>query len=206
MIKLILVRHTETIWNEEFRYIGSTDMDLSPLGEKHAAMMAAYLGAEDVEAIFASDMNRARQTAAAIAAYHDIKTKYLSELREVGFGAWEGLTYGEIKENYSQIIDDWLDDPLNVTMPGGESWSAFESRVEAGLKKVLDSGINGTIIIVTHGGPIKVIIGQALGIPASSYWQIYQDKGAINEIHYGGGRPRLSLLNDRCYLKTADID
>ena len=206
MLKLILVRHTETIWNEELRYIGSTDLDLSSLGEKHAAMLAAYLSAEDVAAIFASDMKRARQTADAIAAYHDVETKYLSELREVDFGEWEGLTYGDIKAGHSKTIDAWLGDPFNVPIPGGEDWTAFEKRVSAGLKMILDSGINDTIVVVTHGGPIKVIIGQALAIPASSYWRIYQDKGAINIIRYDGGRPRLALLNDRCYLKTADID
>lgn len=201
MLKLILIRHAETIWNEELRYIGSTDLELSELGRKNASLAADYLASEKIDAIFSSDLRRAVETAAAIAAPHELPVTTLPELREIDFGDWEGLTHTEISQKYEDLIGEWLADPLAAVIPAGEKWPDFERRVTGGLQKVIDSLANGTAAVITHGGPIKAIIGSILKIPPSSYWQIYQDKGAINVIGYDENRARLVLMNDTCYRK-----
>lgn len=200
MLKLILVRHTETKWNKELRYIGRTDLELTEAGLKNAALLAKHLENKKIDRVYSSDMRRAKQTAKAIADLHDLPVDSLPELNEVDFGDWEGLTHVEISEKYNGLIDSWLADPLHVQIPKGETWTAFERRVHIALEKIIDN-TRGAALVVTHGGPIKVIIGAVLRIPPSSYWQIYQDKGAINIIKFEDNRPRVALLNDTCYRK-----
>ena len=200
-MRMILVRHTETKWNEERRYIGRTDLDLSQLGEENAQLMADYFRHEEIKSIYSSALQRAKQTAHAIAAYHDLSVIEMPGLNEVDFGEWEGMTHEEIGENYGSLIYNWLLDPMAVMVPGGERWCEFEARVHKSVHKIITNETKGKIVVVSHGGPIKVIIGGTLKIPASGYWQIYQDKGAINAINYEGGRNQLMLLNDTCYRR-----
>lgn len=201
MIKLILVRHTETKWNEERRYIGRTDLGLSRLGKKNAHLMADYFKDETLTAIYSSAMRRAKQTAMSIAAYHNLPVKETRSLNEFDFGDWEGLTHEEISDSYSQLINSWIQDPLAAEVPGGERWRSFETRVHKGVSEIINNEREGLVVVVSHGGPIKVIIGSILKIPASSYWQVHQDKGAINAISYDNGRNQLLLLNDTCYRR-----
>jgi len=203
MLKLILVRHTETIWNEERRYIGRTDLELSVLGKRNAALMADYFIDEKMTAIYSSSKQRARQTAQAIAEYHDLPVIELPGLNEFDFGKWEGLTHEEISDSYSLLIKKWIENPLAADVPGGEHWSNFEERVHGAVSKIVKEENEGPVVVVCHGGPIKVIIGGILKIPASSYWRIHQDKGAINAVSYDNGRDQLLLLNDTCYRRPA---
>ena len=120
-MRVILVRHGETIWNEEQRYQGASDPPLSERGELQARRLAARLASESIGLIYSSDSTRALQTADQIAAHHGRQVRADPRLREMDFGDWEGLTYSEIRERYPQALARWQGDPLATSPPGGES-------------------------------------------------------------------------------------
>ncbi len=101
MTKLLLVRHGQTLWNHVARYQGHTDIDLSDTGRTQAKLLSMRLAGVSLQAVYASDLRRALDTARIIAEPHDLAVQALPQLREINFGAWEGLTFKEIKAGYS---------------------------------------------------------------------------------------------------------
>lgn len=197
------MRHTETEWNEQFRYIGRTDLPLSELGIQHADMMAKWFADVRLDAIYASPMVRTLETARALAGDRDVAVEKVDGLREIDFGAWEGLTHNEILEQDPDNFSRWLNDPETQPIPEGDAWSSFEARVRQAFAAVTAEHAGETIAIVSHGGPIKVIIGDVMGIAAANYWQIYLDKGAISALVGDERGTRVTLLNDTCYMRVS---
>jgi alpha-ribazole phosphatase len=203
MLKITLARHAETIWNEQLRYIGRTDLDLSELGLKNAGLLADYFKDIQVDELLSSDMKRAAQTAGAVGATRDLVIKRQLLLNEIDFGHWEGLTHDEITAAYPEIMEAWINDPCNVDIPGGEPWSVFADRVWQGWERILQSHAHDEqsrhILIVTHAGCIKVILGRIMGYGADKWWSIYQDKGALNHIVVDQGTAEIVRINDTDY-------
>ena len=129
MIKLILVRHGETDWNAQRRYQGQSDVPLNDAGQRQAAALAQRLEGVDISAIYSSDLRRARQTATAIASLHPLPVRDEPRLKEISFGRWEGLTYGEIQERWPEEMAAWFADPIRVTPPGGERLAQVAERL-----------------------------------------------------------------------------
>lgn len=160
-LRIIVIRHGQTDWNREGRYLGHTDMPLNEEGRRQAQEAADHLKAEHFAAIYASDLRRTMETAWIIARPHGLTVNPVPGLREMNFGAWDGLTYEEIIGGYGDMARRWFDDPTAVTPPGGESVVQVWSRVVNALDTVYESEIrsraSGTVAIVTHGGPIRVV-------------------------------------------------
>jgi broad specificity phosphatase PhoE len=208
--KIILARHSETIWNEQLRYIGRTDLELSDLGRKHAMALAEHLSVMPVREIYASSMKRALETATLAAAGRDLTVRVEPNLREIDFGNWEGLTFNEIASAYPDLADIWIEDPYSVHIPGGESLMAFCDRVrnawDATCRNIV-AGYNPTTeditLIVTHAGCIKIILGDIMGLDDRKAWQIYQDKGALNYIEVSRQGARVLQINDTLYREKS---
>lgn len=204
MLKVTLARHAETIWNEQLRYIGRTDLDLSELGAGNADLLAAHLKDEQVDAILSSDMKRAAQTAGAVGQIHGLTVVRRPLLNEIDFGHWEGLTHNEIVAAYPEIMEKWISDPRIVDIPGGENWPDFADRVWKVWEEIVaeyDGGESRHILIVTHAGCIKIILGRIMGRTSDKWWEIYQDKGALNYIVVEHGVARVVGINDTDYRK-----
>lgn len=204
--KIILVRHSETVWNEQLRYIGRTDMELSPLGKKHALMLANFLADVPLRFAYSSTMRRARETAALVAAGRAQRIRLEPELREIDFGEWEGLNFSEISSAYSDLADIWVEDPFSVRIPGGEPIDEFVSRVrEAWMrirKEIIESGEpqpGEKTIIITHAGCIKIILGQILGLSDRKIWQTHQEKGSLNHVAVSLEGDIVESINDIAY-------
>ncbi len=200
MLEVMLIRHMETKWNEEQRYIGRTDMPLSALGRDNGKKLSKYLAGERISKVFASSMKRAKETAAFIAPKSEIES--LEGLREIDFGDWEGLTHAEIMESFETAMNSWIIDPAKEPIPGGEDWSNFENRVISEFDRITRTTSEGTIAIVTHAGPIKIILGNILDVASNRYWQIFQNKGAINSVRIDGDRKWIVTVNDTCYRRA----
>jgi len=203
MFKIILARHAETIWNEQLRYIGVTDLELSPLGLENAALLAGHLAGSDIETILSSDMNRAVQTATAVAGLLGLDVVREPLLNEIDFGSWEGLTHEEIVAAFPRESAEWIRDPFAVDIPAGEPWPEFADRVRRGWQDIIDHPRTGTVLIVTHAGVIKTILGAILGLSSDEWWRIYQDKGALNHLVVDNGRVHISRVNDTDYRRLA---
>ncbi len=199
--QLYLVRHGETEWNKQLRYQGHADINITDVGREQAKLLAKRLMKEDFDHFYASDLSRAFETAEIIAKPHQKEVIKLPELRETNFGLWEGLGYSQIQQQFPQILENWISDPVSTRLPEGESLGDVVSRVSAGINKLMEQHKDQRILIVGHGGINRVVLALALGMDVSQYWRIRQDNTALNIIDYYDGKEIVTLLNDTNHLK-----
>lgn len=200
--RIYLIRHGETEWNEAGRYQGHRDVELSPRGLKQAILLRERLQKENIKAVYASDLRRARETAIIIAEAHGLMVNELPSLRELNFGLWEGLTYQEIAIQYPEEWKKWLADPGNIRVPGGESYLELQDRVYQTFLKIVARHPGENLAIVAHGGPLRVIICKVLGLGIEGLWRFRIDNGSISVLDCCEGSYVLSLLNDVCHLNA----
>src|SRR5882724_5511469 len=143
------------------RYAGLTDAPLTDAGIRQAVAAAKRLAPAGIDAIVASPLQRTVRTAEEVVAVTGIPVLTDDGLRETDFGAWEGLTFAEVRERWRSEVTTWLADPT-VAPPGGESFAQVSERVTAALHRVLDRGERQTVLIVSHVTPIKTLVAAAL--------------------------------------------
>ncbi len=213
MLKIILARHAETIWNEERRYIGRADLGLSRLGKDNSRLLASHLKNQPIIKIVSSSMKRATQTAEIVNLSHHQDILRQPLLNEINFGIWEGLTHDEIVEQHPELVKRWFKDPFSTDIPEGEPWRVFADRVWSGWLSVVNSLHEHSpqresadeakiVLIVTHAGCIKNILARILGREPQKAWHIYQDKGALNHLIYKDGNIKIARINDTDYRSS----
>ncbi|MET7637900.1 histidine phosphatase family protein [Streptomyces sp. NPDC005438] len=167
--RVVLWRHGQTAWNLERRFQGNTDIPLTEGGVAQARRAARLLAALRPDAIIASDLQRARDTASELATLADLEVSHYEALRETYAGVWQGLTHEEIVEQYGEQYSAWKrGEP--VRRGGGELETEVAERaapvVEAAADKLVDDGI---LVVVSHGGTIRTTIGRLLGLEPRSW-------------------------------------
>lgn len=166
MVRLILVRHGSTALSEQGRYQGRIDVSLTSRGIHEAEELGRRWNSMEIDALWSSDLRRARQTAAI--AFPGQSTRLDPRLREIDFGEFDGRTYEQNREQFGQSFSDWLKDPASGKPPGGESLGELEARVASWLSEVAgDREAPGDRLhmAVTHGGVIRVATALAGRIP-----------------------------------------
>jgi alpha-ribazole phosphatase len=196
MTRLLIVRHGQTDWNTARRFQGQRDIPLNPAGQRQAAALAERLAGESIQAIYASDLQRAQATALAIAARHICPVTAEPRLREVDFGEWEGLTYPEIAASYPVGLAAWERNILENAPPGGESVNQLAARVQAVLDDLLGADAGETLLLVSHGGPLQVMICLLLGLPPEKYWQFHLSPASLSDISVYPQGAIVNVLND----------
>ncbi len=199
-MRLIVVRHGETLYNVQSRFTGQSDIPLSALGERQAAALGKRLAAEPLAAIAASDLQRARVTAQAIARYHELPVQEDADLREMTFGAWEGATYDEIMVRDADLVQRWLSDPTIYAPPGGETVIQLRDRVVRALERWQTRCPETTILWAAHGGVIEVLLCHLLGVDLKLRWQFRHENASITEIDLGRKGTRVVRLNETAHL------
>lgn len=170
--RVILVRHGETGWNSTGRFQGHSNPSLNEKGETQAQEIAQQLAGEDVERIISSDLDRALETARMIARDHHLSLMMEPLWRELNFGGWEGLTLTEIQSRFPQQCTEWMQDPWVVRIPGGETVEELKLRViEAWNRMVEDLPAVNTVVIVAHGGPLRILMCHLTGTDPSRHWE-----------------------------------
>jgi glucosyl-3-phosphoglycerate phosphatase len=162
--RLVLVRHGESLWNAEQRLQGHSGTGLSERGHAEAAATAEYLTAQypDAEIGLRSDLLRVEQTAAPWASRFGGTVTVDPRLREIDVGTWSGLTWAEVEAQDATTLAAWRAGQ-DVRRGGGETFAELRVRVWDAL---LDRAAHdGTVIVFTHGGPIRVAVASALGLP-----------------------------------------
>jgi alpha-ribazole phosphatase len=172
--RVILIRHGETDWNFQRRYLSFSDIDINATGRKQISSAQANLEGESVEKVYASDRKRALTSAGLL--FKGLNIEASMDLREMDFGMFEGLRYEDIKEKYKDIYDAWILDPRKTTIPDGEAFAAFESRVMNKLRLITQDNLGTTVAVVTHGGVIRLILSNVL--KASKFWDVKMVKPA----------------------------
>jgi alpha-ribazole phosphatase len=184
--RLWLVRHGLTDWNTRQRFCGHRDIPLSAQGRVQALWLAQQLQKEMISTIYTSDLLRARETAEIIAHQRTpaVQIRVSLAWREIDFGDWEGLTYAQIVEQFNDQLG-FFTDPEHYSPPNGESLVHLQQRIKAELSTIMRSGdlpTGGDVVIVSHGGSLRVLLCSALGIPLQRQWQLRLDPGSLSAI------------------------
>jgi probable phosphoglycerate mutase len=189
--------------NREYRYIGTSNDPLSSLGQAQAIQIAEALSVLPVAAVYSSPLQRTYNTALPIAARHGLEVQRVDDLRECDFGTWEGLKRAEVIELSpvdAQRIREW-EQNTSITPPGGESFEALQQRVCAVVESLALSHPDQSIVVVTHVGPIKVLLGAALGIALSSAFRIFIDPATISVVDWRDkDHATVRLVNSHAHL------
>jgi alpha-ribazole phosphatase len=194
---IYLARHGEVLHAAEGRFFGHTDIALSPVGRAQAAALGQRLGAEPIEAVYASDLQRARESAAPLAAARGTDVVTLPPLREMAMGRWEGLTFAEIQTREPELCARWLADPFSMPFPDGEGVAELRARAVPALRGVVERHAGRHVAVVAHGGTNRVLLAEALGLPLGNVFRLAQDYAAWSLIEYRGDRAVVHLLNQR---------
>ena len=172
MTRLLLVRHGETDWNADGRLQGQTDRPLSDFGRRQARRLADELAAEDFEAIYSSDLARARETAEIVGERLGLEAALDPDLREKDWGTWEGLTAAE--RDRVEFV--------------GESTEAHQERMLRALRRISDRHPgDDRVLVVTHGGSIRRVQVAALGmalpvVENCGRWLCAYEDGALRAV------------------------
>ncbi|MCF4138083.1 bifunctional RNase H/acid phosphatase [Streptomyces sp. Tue 6430] len=201
----VLLRHGETPLTPEKRFSGSggSDPALSAAGREQAERVAAALARRGtIQHIVASPLARTRETAATVAARLGLEVAVDDGLRETDFGAWEGLTFGEVRERHPEDLNAWLADPEAEPTGGGESFAATATRIAATRDRLVAAYAGRTVLLVTHVTPIKTLVRLALGAPPESLFRMELSAASLSVVaYYADGNASVRLLNDTSHLR-----
>ncbi|NUV61618.1 bifunctional RNase H/acid phosphatase [Streptomyces sp. CAI-85] len=201
----VLLRHGETPLTPQKRFSGrgGSDPSLSAVGREQAERVAAALARRGtVQHILASPLARTRETAGAVAARLGLEVVVEEGLIETDFGAWEGLTFGEVRERHPEDLNRWLADPEAEPTGGGESFAATAARISATRDKLTAAYAGRTVLLVTHVTPIKTLVRLALGAPPESLFRMELSAASLSAVaYYADGNASVRLFNDTSHLR-----
>lgn len=199
MTTLLLARHGESDWNRSKRWQGFADRPLTDLGRQQARELADRLDDTELDAVYSSDLQRARETANAVARRRGLEVKTAADLREVDVGSWSGLTRAEAEARFPEAYARWL--------RGGEGWEDGESydqlrdRVVRAIRHIAAGHEGGRVLVVAHGGTIRAVHAAALGVDVHTYRRIQrvEPNATLSAVCVEAGR-----LTEFC--RTEDLD
>ena len=200
MARLLLVRHGVTDHNDNRRFAGQIDVELNDEGFRQAEKIRDRLAEEKIDAVYSSDLKRAVATAEVIASTHKADIIQQPELREMNYGDIESLTYDEIRERYPEVSNSIFNFTVDLSLPGGENFREFAERSRSFLDTVREYEEDQTVLIVTHGGVLRVLMCDLLGIDYSHFPQFRFDNVSLSIVYTYTRRTILSLLNDTSHL------
>lgn len=201
----VLLRHGETALTPQKRFSGSggSDPELSAAGRRQAAAVAESLAARGtIETVVSSPLRRCRETAQAVADRLGLTVTVEEGLREVDFGAWEGLTFAEVRERYPDDLQAWLDSPKAAPTGGGESFASATRRISATRDRLLAEHAGRTVLLVSHVTPVKILVRLALGAPPEALFRMELSAASLSAVaYYADGNASVRLLNDTSHLR-----
>ena len=202
-MQIVLVRHGATDWNLEHRCQGSSDRDLSEIGQRQAEALAERLRQETIHGVYASDLKRARRTAELISLHHQLPVIVEQSIRELDHGHLEGLTFNEIKQNYGEFLTRWRSEPAELQVPGGERLVDVAERAWTGLNQIAARHeASDTIIVVSHNFPIVGIVCRITGTDLNKYRNFHLDPCGMSRLHRNDdGSWRVTHINGDEYAK-----
>lgn len=200
MMRLILVRHGQTEWNAGGRYQGQSDVALSALGRKQASILAENFPSKRLDAVYASDLERARETAECVAQKFGVSVQLEKAFRELSFGDWEGLTYREISSRWPKEAEKLFTAPDELKIPHGESFQMLQKRALERINELHEAHNGQTVAVFAHGAINKTILAGLMHIPLHYLWSLRQDNTAVNILRLDGEYVMVELLNSTAHL------
>lgn len=198
-MKIVLVRHGETEGNLKGLYEGKKDSSINENGRIQARYLGQLLKKYRFSKIYCSPQKRCTQTLSLILENLENKTNdisYLEELKEIDFGAWEGLDYITVEKLFPGEWRVFIEDYKNITFPQGESFREFYNRCSNLFNTIKTSSMaDEAILIVTHGGVIRALLSNALCLGMDGFYNIKPKQGAFSEINLYGESFEIEYIN-----------
>ena len=202
--RVVAIRHGETAWNAVARIQGHTDIPLNERGRRQAVAVAEALAEEGLAHVYASDLSRARDTAAAIAQRTGARLALDTGLRERGFGEFEGHDFEAIRERWPEGAERWRRRDPGFGPAGGETLQGFHERCVQAALRLAAQHPGESIALVAHGGVLdclyRAATGQSLAAPRT--WQL--GNATVNRLLWTPSGFSLVGWNDAAHLDALD--
>ena len=204
--ELVLVRHGETPWNRDRRLQGHIDIDLNEEGRRQARAVAVRLARERVDALYTSDLRRARKTADAIALATGVTVQPDPSLRERNYGVLEGHRLDELSERFPVEYAQWQARQPHAGIERGETLAAFHARICASVERIARLHPGQRVVVTAHGGVLDCVYRLASGtaLEAKRSWDLLN--ASINCVRYDGHRFALGAWADVTHLVGDGLD
>ncbi|MCP4162667.1 MAG: histidine phosphatase family protein [Deltaproteobacteria bacterium] len=201
MVELFLVRHGEC--SGSGNYIGrGSDVTLTEEGIEQIKKLSSFLRENQddnpIDLIFSSPMIRCQESSAIISKDLDIQVETLPGMEEIDFGDWEGLAADYIKETEEDRFNQWIENPVLRKPENGETLVELKERVLnsfSPIQEKINDDKKWRIVLVSHRGPIAVIITELLGMDLTSFWNFRIDRGSLSVLNLYPQFSELALLN-----------
>ena len=194
MTRLIVIRHGQSVANEEDKFAGHSDFDLTDLGRTQAELAAEYIKAHfKVDAAYASDLKRAYNTALPTARAFGLEVHGDQGLREIFAGEWEAMDFSKVISDYGEDFVLWRDDFAAAYCPGGETVAELSKRVCDTVQRICKDHDGETVLIATHASPVRAIQSAASGESTSDI--NFVSNASINLFTYDNGKLAIKALN-----------
>lgn len=200
MAKILIVRHGLTEFNSNRKFCGITDIDMSPAGYRQIEKLRDRLAKQKIDAVFCSDLKRARISAEIITAGRNLEIKPVPELREMNYGQCETLTWDEISQSYPDVTGDMIKRNLNLNFPEGESLNDLAARIKKFADILKQCPPEQTVLVVGHSGPLGVLVCTLLEFGIEAFWRLYIDNASLSIVNTYPDFAILNLLNDVSHL------
>jgi probable phosphoglycerate mutase len=201
--RFIVVRHGETAWNVEARIQGHKDSPLTAAGLAQADAIAARLARERFDALVASDLGRAVQTARRIAAHCGLAVSLDARLRERSFGVGEGLTYAEMDARWPDVFSRVRETDPDLVIPGGESRRQFHERVRQAFAALVREHHGARVAVVAHGGVLAALYRIVHGIPVGQPHRVPIANASYNAVAFHADAWSVEAWDDTGHLPGA---
>ena len=200
MTTILLARHGETDWNRDGRWQGHSERPLDAAGQAQARALGSRLAGMEIDLLYSSDLTRARQTAEAVEHATGLEAIVDRDLREVDVGQWAGCTREQARERDPAWYREWVDGAVEG-YAGGETYLELHRRSVRAFQRILEAADGRTAVVVCHGGNIRAIVSEVVGLGADQRWRIAAVANcSLTAIERRRGRVTLVTFNDTGHL------
>ena len=210
MVRLLIVRHGLSVTNKDKIYTGQRDVPLAPLGHRQAEAACRYIMENyKVDAVYASDLCRAKDTVFPIAKALSLPLQTRADLREISLGDWEGKTYEEVKVLYPKTWAMLTTARHLARYEGGESYAEAYARAKKAFLEIAGENEGRTVAIASHGGLIRLFLAAVLGLAVEHGGKApLITNASLSGVEIEGEEMRLVFAGEECYLAdlTEEVD
>ena len=201
--RLCVVRHGETAWNAEHRVQGQLDVPLNAVGQAQAQAVAKALDREAFDAVYSSDLQRARQTAEPSAKALGREVVAQAALRERHYGIFERLTYAEVKVKFPQDFARFLAHDPEFSFQTGEALKDFSARSVAAIRQIAERHPGGRVLVFTHGGVLDMLYRDVTGLGLRAPRDFGIPNAGLNRLELRSGGWQILAWADTAHLEGA---
>lgn len=206
MTEIFLIRHTQAEGNVYRMMQGHWDGGITELGRREIALLAERFKDEQIDAVYSSDLYRARMTAGAITKYHDIPLNIDTDLREINVGPWETVFFGNVMRDEPALAQSFMQNPAEWHIDGAETYFEVQARAYKALCNIAARHEGQRVAVVSHGVTIRCIIAKVLGTPIERFGEVpIVNNTAVTALNYENGAFTPQYINDYSHLDALEL-